>query len=293
MADRLQKILARAGVASRRAAEELIVAGRVSVNGRVVTRLGSVADPAHDEIRVDGHRIARAPARTVMLHKPAGVMTTLSDPRGRQTVRDLLPKELGYVFPVGRLDYQSAGLLLLTNDGELAEALLHPRSRIARTYRVKVDGHPDEHAIARLRRGVRLDDGMTGPAEVNVEEKRPGKTWLRITIREGKRREIRRMCEAVGHLVDRLVRVRFGPIDLDRLRPGEWRPLSAGELLLVRRACGLGRHGKRAVKETRSDRTSERRRVLTSRDAAVKQSGSRRRSAQRRGVEQPGSSRGS
>ena len=144
------------------------------------------------------------------------------------------------MFPVGRLDFHSSGLLLLTNDGELAGRLLHPRFRIPRTYRVKVRGHPSAAALDRLRRGVKLDDGVTGPAQVDVETLLPTKAWLRITIREGRRREIRRMCEAVGHLVDRLVRVRFGPIELGRLEPGKWRPLAERELEELRAAVGLG-----------------------------------------------------
>ena len=233
-AERLQKILARAGIASRRAAEELIVTGRVTVNGRRVTELGTRADLAIDDVRLDGERVRSERAVFFALHKPTGIMTTLDDPQRRPTIKDLLPAGLTRVFPVGRLDFNSSGLLLLTNDGDLAAELLHPRNQIERTYRVKVSGVPDEKDIARLRRGVRLEDGITGPAKVIVEEELPKKTWLRITIREGKRREIRRMCEAVGHSVDKLVRVSFGPVELGRLRPGEWRPLGAREIEKLR-----------------------------------------------------------
>ena len=240
MPERLQKLLARAGVASRRAAEALIREGRVTVNGAVVSELGSKADPLTDDVRVDGERLHGERRRVLVFHKPPQVVTTLSDPDGRPTVRDFLPQTMERVFPVGRLDFQSSGLLLLTNDGDLAARLLHPRYRIPRSYRVKVSGHPNEAALVRLRRGVRLDDGVTGPAQVDVESKLPNKTWLRITIREGRNREIRRMCEAVGHLVDKLVRLRFGPIDLGRLPPGRWREVRPDEEEALREAVGLG-----------------------------------------------------
>jgi 23S rRNA pseudouridine2605 synthase len=280
VADRLQKLLAQAGIASRRAAEELIRAGRVTVNGRVVTELGAKADSATDDVRLDGERIHGERRRVVLLHKPPAVMTTLSDPEGRPTVRDYLAGVAERVFPVGRLDFQSSGLLLLTNDGELAARLLHPRYRIPRTYRVKIHGHPSDATLARLRRGVRLDDGVTGPSQVDVERLLPAKAWLRITIREGKKREIRRMCETVGHLVDKLVRVRFGPIELGRLPPGRWRALADQEVDALRVAVGLA---------PRSRRTA----TLTSRHAAAKQRRSSRERAAMRGVEQSGSSRGS
>lgn len=235
---RLQKLLARAGVASRRACEDLVRAGRVSVNGQVVTELGTRADPERDDVRLDGERVRAERLRMLVLHKPAGVLTTFSDPQGRPTIRDFLPDGRERVFPVGRLDFFSSGLLLVGNDGELAARLLHPRHQVPRTYRVKVDGHPSAATLARLRRGIRLDDGVSGPAQVEIEQRLRGKTWLRITLREGKRREIRRMCEAVGHRVDRLVRVRFGPIELGRLPPGRWRPLREDELDALRAAVG-------------------------------------------------------
>jgi 23S rRNA pseudouridine2605 synthase len=274
--ERLQKLLARAGVASRRAAEELIVAGRVSVNGRVVSELGAKADPAMDDVRLDGERLRQPRSLVLALHKPVGVVTTLSDPEGRPTVRSLLPDRFERVFPVGRLDFQSSGLLLLTNDGELAARLLHPRNRIPRTYRVKVSGHPSAPTLARVRHGVKLDDGVTGPAQVDVERLLPAKAWLRITVREGRRREIRRLCEAVGHRVDRLARIRFGPIELGRLEPGAWRALDEREVEALRGAAGLSRDAN-----------------LTSRTSAAKHRRSSRRDAAMRGVEQSGSSRGS
>jgi 23S rRNA pseudouridine2605 synthase len=238
-AERLQKLLARAGFGSRRAAESLVLEGRVSVNGVVVTELGAKADPARDDVRLDGERIRDERPVHLALHKPTGVVTTLADPQGRPTIRTLLPADAGRVHPVGRLDFASSGLLLLTNDGELSAALLHPRSGVPRTYLVKVGGRPGSGTLARLRRGVKLDDGVTGPAEVEIDEQLPTKTWLRITIREGKRREIRRMFETLGHTVDKLMRISFGPIEIGRLRPGTWRPLSTAEVESLRRAAGL------------------------------------------------------
>ena len=279
-AERLQKLLARAGIASRRAAERLILDGRVGVNGRIVAELGAKADLEADEVTLDGERLRRSRPRTLLLHKPDGVVTTLSDPEGRPTIRSCLPAGFERVFPVGRLDFHSSGVLLLTNDGELAARLLHPRHRIPRTYRVKIHGHPSPAALARLRHGVKLDDGVTGPAQVDVERLLPAKAWLRITIREGRRREVRRMCEALGHPVDRLVRVRFGPIELGRLEPGRWRWLAEHEIAALRASVGLGVGEAREVN-------------LTSRNLAAKQRRSSRKAAAMRGVEQSGSSRGS
>lgn len=239
MQDRLQKILAHAGVASRRAAEALIREGRVTVNGQVVVELGSKADPQQDDVRLDGERVYAERHRVMMLHKPPGVMTTLADPEGRTTIREFLPTGGERLYPVGRLDFNTSGLLLLTNDGELAARLMHPRYGIPRSYRVKINGAPSPGTLAHLRRGVKLDDGMTGPAEVEVERSLPTKSWIRVTIREGRKREIRRMLEAVGHLVDRLVRVRFGPVELGRLPLGGLRELQPSEITALRTAVGL------------------------------------------------------
>jgi len=175
----------------------------------------------------------------MLLHKPTYVVTTLFDPEGRPTVRDLLPKRRERVFPVGRLDFHSAGLLLLTNDGELALRLTHPRYGVRKTYRVKVKGVPTPETLGLLARGVRLADGTTAAAEVRIERSRDDKTWLELTLGEGRKREVRRMCEEVGHPVEKLVRVRLGPLSLGKLRPGEHRALTARELRDVRRAVGL------------------------------------------------------
>ena len=238
--ERLQKILSRAGIASRRKAEELIQAGKVRVNGQVVTRMGTTANPRTDRITVDGRQLP-PPTEPVyiLLNKPVGVVTTLSDPEGRPTVRELLSDVRGRVFPVGRLDFHSSGLLLLTNDGELALRLTHPRYGVRKTYRVKVKGTPTADTVAQLARGVRLDEGVTAPAEVRVERTGEGKTWLELIIREGHNREVRRMCEAVGHPVEKLTRVHLGPLSLGKLAPGQHRHLTDREIYELQRATGL------------------------------------------------------
>ena len=238
--ERLQKILSRAGISSRRQAEELIRAGRVRLNGQVVRELGTKADPSRDRITVDGRSLRSAGKPVcILLNKPVGVVTTLSDPQKRPTVLDVLGKMRVRVFPVGRLDYHSAGLLLLTNDGELALRLTHPRYGVKKTYRVKVKGDVNEKALRRLRNGVRLKDGRTAPAVVRITSSAERKTWLEITIAEGKRRQIRRMCEAVGLLVEKLVRTRLGPLKLGNLQPGHYRQLTDEELKKLRRTLGL------------------------------------------------------
>ena len=238
---RLQKILSMAGLASRRAAETLITQGRVSVNGRTVTELGSKADPSNDDIRVDGRRVKSAePLRYLLLHKPRGYVTTRSDPSRRPTVIDLLRGVREYVYPVGRLDFDSEGLLLLTNDGDLAAGLTHPRHGLEREYEAWVLGYPDEHDVERLRRGVLIDGRRTAPATVSVVHqgrgKRAGKTLLSITIREGRNRQVRKMCEAIGHPVDALTRVRIGPIRDATLQAGRFRDLTAEEVRRLKAA---------------------------------------------------------
>jgi 23S rRNA pseudouridine2605 synthase len=240
---RLQKILSTAGISSRRASELLITEGRVTVNGETVTALGSKADPDADDIRVDGRRVrAATPRRYILMYKPRGYITTRSDPQQRPTVIDLLAKGgvRDYVYPVGRLDYESEGLLILTSDGELAERLMHPSHEVAREYEARVRGVPDRHALQRLERGVMLDGRKTAPAEVTVgrivEAAHGEDAVLSIVLHEGRNRQVRRMCEAVGYQVIRLKRVRIGPIRDDRIRPGEFRDLSPREIALLKRA---------------------------------------------------------
>jgi pseudouridine synthase len=246
---RLQKILSTAGVSSRRAAELLIGEGRVTVNGETVTALGSKADPDADDIRVDGRRVRTAtPRRYILLYKPRGYITTRSDPQQRPTVIDLLAKGgvRDYVYPVGRLDYESEGLLILTSDGDLAERLMHPSHGVAREYQARVRGVPDQHALERLAHGVMLDGRRTAPAEVTLERvvdtSHGGDAVLSIVLHEGRNRQVRRMCEAVGHPVVRLKRVRIGPIRDDHIRPGEFRDLDEREVAALKRAARTPTH---------------------------------------------------
>ena len=236
--ERLHKFLARAGVASRRRAEELIRAGRVSVDGRVVTEMGLSIDPGRARVQVDGEPVA-LPARllTVMLHKPPGYVTTAHDPQGRRGVLDLLAGLGVRVFPVGRLDYDAAGLLLLTNDGELAHRLMHPRFKVAKTYRVTVRGEVTAAAVRRLEAGVAVDGRPTAPARVRMLKVTPEKSVLELTIHEGRYHQVKRMGEAVGHPVLKLKRIAYGPLRLGRLPRGASRELTETELQALRRAC--------------------------------------------------------
>ncbi|HEX9688924.1 MAG TPA: pseudouridine synthase [Thermoanaerobaculia bacterium] len=241
---RIQKLIAEAGLASRREAEEWIREGHVRVNGQLA-RLGDRADPERDSIRVDGKRVhPRTGAKSyVLLNKPKGYVTTVEDPEGRHTVLDLLPPGLARgVKPVGRLDVQTEGLLLLTDDGELARLVTHPSTGCPKEYRVKVSGVPAEAALERLRRGIPLDGRPTRAAEIRristTSRGEEGNAWLRVVVKEGRTRQIRRMFEAIGHPVSKLKRVAIGPIRDDRLPPGAWRPLSRGE---VERLRGIGR----------------------------------------------------
>ncbi|RPJ72447.1 MAG: rRNA pseudouridine synthase [Acidobacteria bacterium] len=244
-AERLQKILSGAGVASRRAAERLIVEGRVSVNGTVVRELGTKADPDVDDVRVDGRGIKRATRRLYfLLNKPRGYVTTRSDPEGRRTVLDLLSGVHDYVFPVGRLDYDSEGLLLLTNDGELAAQLTHPSHEVPREYHARIRGVPDAHAIRRLAQGIVLDGRRTAPAVIRLVEQGLGEdgsqALLSLTLHEGRTRQVRRMCEAVGHPVVRLRRVRIGPISDPALPLGAYRPLMPREIAALKKVVKQG-----------------------------------------------------
>jgi pseudouridine synthase len=243
--ERLQKILSQAGVASRRASEQLMLEGRVTVNGTPVQELGTKADPAHDDIRVDGRRV-RLPERHryLLLNKPRGYVTTRSDPQRRPTVIDLLAGVRDYVFPVGRLDYDSEGLLILTNDGALAARLTHPRYHVAKVYEVRVLGIPDAHDLNRMAKGMILDDQKTGPADVRLlkERRDVAHATLMITVREGRNRQVRKMCEAIGHPVTYLKRVAIGPIRDARLKPGQWRELRAHEIESLRKAASPHGH---------------------------------------------------
>jgi 23S rRNA pseudouridine2605 synthase len=246
MEERLQKILSRAGVASRRAAEKLMLEGRVTVNGSAVTELGTRADLARDEVRVDGVRV-KPPAEKAyfLLNKPKGVLTTRHDPEGRATVMDLVPAVPG-LFPVGRLDVNTEGLLLLTNDGELAQRVMHPRYEVPRVYHAKVRGTPAPETLERIRRGVRVEGERLKVDRVRVLEA-ANNSWLELALHEGKRHEVRRLLEAVGHPVSKLRRVALGPLTTRGLEPGQFRALSPQEVRALarggqpRRPAGAGR----------------------------------------------------
>jgi 23S rRNA pseudouridine2605 synthase len=229
---RLQKFLSQAGVASRRRGEDLITAGRVRVNGVVVTELGVRVDPVRDRIQVDGKRVRPAEPEWYAVHKPRGYLSTRSDPAERPTLYDLVPAAMKRLFYVGRLDYESEGLVLLTNDGDTAHRLLHPRYGIEREYEVELEADIESDALDRLRRGVELEDG---PARAETARRRAGNR-ITLILREGRKREVRRMLAAVGHTVVRLRRVRYGPIRLGSLPLGKWRHLEERELAALRRA---------------------------------------------------------
>ena len=229
--ERLQKILSRAGLVSRRHAEKLITDGRVKVNGAVVRSLGFKADPQRDHISLDGKPIGKLDSKVyLILNKPRGCVTTLDDPLGRPTVRDFIRGERRMVKPVGRLDFDCEGLLILTNDGDLQQRLTHPRYEIPRTYLVKVRGVPDRAAIRKLSDGIRLEDGVTIPAKVRLVEKLRKNSWMRLTVHEGRNKLIKRMCTAISHPVIRLKRVRYGPLVLGNLKPGDYRYLTPQEI---------------------------------------------------------------
>lgn len=231
---RLAKYMAHAGVASRRRAEELIAAGRVTVDGC------RVCDPARDvdrgnEVAVDGKGVGVEAHEYFLLNKPVGVVSTARDPQGRPKVTDLVPAR-GRVYPVGRLDADSTGLILLTNDGELANRLTHPRFEVSKTYRARLRGRVDASFARKLREGVQLDDGLARADSARVVERKPRSSVVEVTIHEGRKRQVRRMCEAAGHRVTALERVRFGPLVLRGLQVGGWRPLKAAEVKRLREA---------------------------------------------------------
>ncbi len=296
--ERLQKILSQAGVASRRAGEQLMLEGRVTVNGATVRELGTKADPARDDIRVDGRRIKVVKDHVyLLLNKPRGYVSTRSDPEKRPTVIDLLRGVREYVYPVGRLDYDSEGLLLLTNDGELAAHLTHPRHGVPRVYEARVLGVPDAHDVQRLARGMTIDGRRTASADVRLlgssgtgtarSDSRPRATLV-ITIAEGKNRQVRKMCEAIGHPVMRLKRVAIGPIRDGLLKPGQWRELRDDEVRKLRAASQLTDAVLTASAKAAAVRGSLERRPKTRATAPARRSG-RPRSGRARG---PRESRG-
>jgi len=232
---RLQKVIARAGISSRRKAEELIQSGQVTVNGEVVTKLGTRVDPSQDHIKISGkHLPAPAPDMFLILNKPSGVVSTLQDPEGRPTIKHLLPKASLRVFPVGRLDFDSEGLLLLTNNGEVAQACLHPSHHVLKTYLIKIKGVLEDSEILQLKRGLPLEDGQTAPAKIRKAGKAEANSWVEMTIHEGRKHQVKRMLEYLGHPVIRLKRIQFGPLNLGSLPLGESRFLTDKEANALR-----------------------------------------------------------
>jgi 23S rRNA pseudouridine2605 synthase len=265
--ERLQKIIAASGVASRRKAEELITSGLVSVNGKLITELGAKADPENDNIKVRG-KLLRGPERHVYLiiNKPRGYMTTVSDPEGRPTVMELVPREHARLYPVGRLDYQTEGLLLMTNDGDLAYKLMQASSHVPKTYLVKVSGEPDQPSIERLRKGVSISQGWepgrrtrTAPARIRII-KEAANPWYEITLTEGKNRQLRKMFEEIGHHVEKIRRVSYGPLTLD-VPAGESRRLTESEVRrlkksVARQSNSKPQHGLQSSKRLARSRRS-------------------------------------
>jgi pseudouridine synthase len=228
--ERIQKILAKAGIASRREAERMVVEGRVSVNGNIVEALGFKADPSRDHIKVDGKRLTPfEPKVILLLNKPRGYLSTVKDPKGRPTIMDLLKNVKWRIYPIGRLDFDAEGLLLLTNDGDLAHLLSHPRFSIPKTYLVKVAGVPEEKKLIRLRRGVMLEDGETRAVSCSLIRQREKNSWVRVVVTEGRNHLVKRMFSAIGHTVLKLKRIEYGPVSLGDLPFGQFRYLTAGE----------------------------------------------------------------
>ena len=233
--ERIQKILAKAGIASRREAEQMISEGRVTVNGKIIEILGSKADPLKDHIKVDGKKITQFEANvTLLLNKPRGYLSAVKDPKGRPTVMDLLKKVKYRVYPVGRLDFDAEGLLLLTNDGDLAYALTHPKFSIHRTYLVKVIGIPEEKKLLRLKRGIMLEDGKASVVSFNVLRQGEKNSWVRVVVTEGRNHLVKRMFSVIGHSVLKLKRVEFGTIQLGDLPFGQFRYLTHDEVIKLK-----------------------------------------------------------
>jgi pseudouridine synthase len=232
--------MAGAGVASRRRCEEMIASGLVKVNGKVVTEPGVKVDPARDKIQVGGKTLHPTPARQyILMYKPRGYITTLSDEKGRKKVTDLLKENTGRVYPVGRLDYDSEGLLLLTNDGDLTYALTHPKHQFPKTYLVRVSGVPGTGKLKDMEKGLPLEDGLTAPAKVRLKGQGEGSSLLEITIYEGRKHQVKRMCEYIGCPVLRLKRSKFGDLKIEDLKPGEYRRLTADEVKKLKEKAGL------------------------------------------------------
>jgi 23S rRNA pseudouridine2605 synthase len=267
---RLQKVLAHAGVSSRRAAEELIARGRVRVDGRVVTELGTKVNPRVNRLEVDGQRVIAESPVYIVLHKPRGVVSTMNDPEGRPSVRELFANVSTRVFPVGRLDFNTSGVLLATNDGDFAEGLAHPRRAAPKKYVVKVNGEMKPGDLDLWRRGIELEDGKTLPAKAKLLRYEGGKTWFELTITEGRNQQVRRMGEVTGFRVMRLARLAFAGVTSEGLRPGEWRYLTADELATLKKEYGFPKRvvspppptppGRRSPERPASDpRSSDRR----------------------------------
>jgi 23S rRNA pseudouridine2605 synthase len=234
MQQRLQKILAKAGIASRRKAEELIKEGKVRVDGKVVTEMGTKVDPDAQDIECDGiHVAAREKKIYILLHKPAGFLSTVHDPQGRPIVTDLLPQVKERVYPVGRLDLDTEGALLLSNDGELAQKILHPSHEVNKTYVAKVKGKPNTKKLAALSRGITIEGRKTWPADIEVLQTEPQATTIKIIIHEGRKRQVRKMFDAVGHPVLQLKRTAYGQLELGDLRPGKYRFLSPEDIKMI------------------------------------------------------------
>ncbi|MFN2530447.1 MAG: pseudouridine synthase [Pyrinomonadaceae bacterium] len=257
----MQKLISAAGIASRRQAEQLIVSGKVSINGRIVTELGSKADPAKDHIKVNGKlinpQLSTREKVYVLLNKPKGYLSSVSDPEGRPLVTELLPGSLGRLYPVGRLDFNTEGLLLLTNDGEFTNFITSARNQVEKVYEVKVKGVPPESALERLRRGVTLEDATrTAPARITKVEETAANCWLEVSLHQGRNQQVRRMFELIGYSVVKLKRVKIGFLVEPGLKPGEWRFLTKPEVARFMR--GKEKNG-RAAKVSRNQKQSRRR----------------------------------
>jgi pseudouridine synthase len=246
MQQRLQKLIAATGIASRRHAEELISSGKVSVNGRIVTELGTKADPDLDHIKVNGKlinpQLNKLEKIYILLNKPRGYLSSLADPEGRPLVTELLPQSVGKVHPVGRLDFNTEGLLILTNDGQLTNYVTAARNQVDKVYEVKVKGVPTDSAVARLRRGVTLEDGTrTAPAKIKLLHQTETNAWFEVLLHQGRNQQVRRMFDFIGHSVLKLRRVRIGSLSDENLKPGHWRFLSTGEVKRL-----MGKHARRS-----------------------------------------------